>query len=131
YSPEYFPDRFSSPWGPGLDYREPHMRRYITDNARMWLSEYRFDGLRLDATQAMADDSPTHILSELAAEIHALGRELGMQHLMIAEDYRNMPGLVTETRLDGIWTDDFHHVVRVTLTGETDGYYGPFERGAA
>ncbi|WP_424949321.1 malto-oligosyltrehalose trehalohydrolase [Deinococcus sp.] len=131
YSPEYFTDRFQSPWGTGLDYREPHMRRYITENARMWLSEYRFDGLRLDATQAMADDSPVHILQELAREVHALGRELGVRHLMLAEDYRNMPGLVTEVGLDGIWVDDFHHVVRVTLTGETDGYYGPFSGGAA
>ena len=131
YSPEYFTDRFQSPWGTGLDYREPHMRRLITENARMWLSEYRFDGLRLDATQAMSDDSPTHILNELAAEVHTLGSELGIKHLMLAEDYRNTPGLVTETGLDGIWVDDFHHVVRVTLTGETDGYYGPFERGAS
>ena len=130
YSPEYFTDRFKSAWGAGLDYREPHMRRLITENARMWLSEYRFDGLRLDATQAMSDDSPTHILSELASEVHSLGAELGVKHLLLAEDYRNTPGLVTETGLDGIWVDDFHHVVRVTLTGETDGYYGPFERGA-
>jgi maltooligosyltrehalose trehalohydrolase len=131
YSPEYFTERFQSPWGAGLDYREPHMRRFITENARMWLSEYRLDGLRLDATQAMADDSPTHILTELAAEVHSLGAELGIRHLMLAEDYRNLPGLVTESRLDGIWVDDFHHVVRVSLTNETDGYYGPFERGAA
>ena len=131
YSPTYFTDRFQSAWGAGLDYHEPHMRRLITENARMWLSEYRFDGLRLDATQAMSDDSPTHILHELAAEVHALGAELGVKHLMLAEDYRNMPGLVTETGLDGIWVDDFHHVLRVTLTGESDGYYGPFERGAA
>ncbi len=131
YSPDYFTDRFQSPWGTGLDYREPHMRRLITENARMWLSEYRFDGLRLDATQAMSDDSPTHILSELADEVHSLGAELGIKHLMLAEDYRNTPGLVTETGLDGIWVDDFHHVVRVTLTGETDGYYSPFERGAS
>ncbi len=131
YSPEYFTDRFKSPWGTGLDYREPHMRRLITENARMWLQEYRFDGLRLDATQAMSDDSPTHILSELAAEIHDLGHELGIKHLMLAEDYRNQPGLVTEEGLDGIWVDDFHHVVRVTLTRETDGYYGPFTGGAA
>lgn len=131
YSPEYFTDRFQSAWGAGLDYREPHMRRLITENARMWLTDYRFDGLRLDATQAMSDDSPTHILAELAGEIHALGADLGVRHLLLAEDYRNMPGLVTETGLDGIWVDDFHHVVRVTLTGETDGYYGPFGRGAA
>ncbi|MFC4452995.1 malto-oligosyltrehalose trehalohydrolase [Deinococcus sonorensis] len=127
YSPEYFTDRFHTPWGNGLDYHEEHMRRLITLNARMWLTEYRFDGLRLDATQEIQDDSERHILRELADAVHALGGH----HLMVAEDYRNLPELVTEMHLDAIWVDDFHHTVRVTLTGETDGYYGPFERGAA
>ncbi|MGI8746783.1 MAG: malto-oligosyltrehalose trehalohydrolase [Deinococcus sp.] len=127
YSPGYFTDRFHTPWGKGLDYREPHMRRMIVGNARMWLSEYHFDGLRLDATHEMQDDSPTHILAELAAEVRALGG----RHLLLAEDHRNFPELVTRDGLDGIWVDDFHHSVRVTLTGERDGYYAGFRGGAA
>ncbi|MFC4637428.1 malto-oligosyltrehalose trehalohydrolase [Deinococcus hohokamensis] len=127
YAPSYFTDRFSTAWGEGLDYAEPHMRRLITGNARMWLRDYHFDGLRLDATQSMQDDSPVHILRELAGEVHALGGT----HLLLAEDYRNLPELVTEDRLDGIWVDDFHHEVRVTLTGERDGYYRAFQGGAA
>ncbi|WP_216318689.1 malto-oligosyltrehalose trehalohydrolase [Deinococcus aestuarii] len=127
YSPGYFTERFHTPWGAGLDYAEPHMRRLITDNARMWLRDYRLDGLRLDATQAMQDDSPTHILRELADRVHALGGT----HLLLAEDYRNLPELVTETHLDGMWVDDFHHVLRVTLTGDRDGYYRYYEGGAA
>ncbi|MFC0619715.1 malto-oligosyltrehalose trehalohydrolase [Deinococcus budaensis] len=127
YSPEYFTARFHTPWGAGLDYAEPHMRRLITGNARMWLRDYRFDGLRLDATQEMQDDSPVHILRELADEVHALGG----RHLLIAEDYRNRPDLVTDFHLDGLWVDDFHHEMRVTLTGDRDGYYAPFQGGAA
>jgi len=127
YSPGYFTGRFHTPWGAGLDYAEPHLRRLITDNARMWLRDYRFDGLRLDATNAIQDDSPTHILRELADEVHALGGT----HLLIAEDHRNLPRLITEGGLDGLWVDDFHHEVRVTLTGEREGYYAPFRGGAA
>ncbi len=127
YSAEYFTDRYHTPWGAGLDYKERHMRRLITENARMWLSDYHFDGLRLDATQSMQDDSEIHILQELASAIH----ELGGQHLMFAEDYRNLPMLVTEYHLDGIWVDDFHHQMRVTLTGDQDGYYAAFSGGAA
>nr|WP_231557355.1 malto-oligosyltrehalose trehalohydrolase [Deinococcus sp. YIM 77859] len=127
YSPRYFTERFHTPWGAGLDYAEPHMRRLITENARMWLRDYRFDGLRLDATQEMQDDSPVHILRELADEVHALGGT----HLLLAEDYRNLPELVTEYHLDGMWVDDFHHEVRVTLTGDRDGYYAAFQGGAA
>ncbi|SMB91276.1 malto-oligosyltrehalose trehalohydrolase [Deinococcus hopiensis] len=127
YSPSYFTGRFHTPWGAGLDYAEPHMRRLITENARMWLRDYRFDGLRLDATAEMQDDSPVHILRELAQEVHALGGH----HLLVAEDHRNLPRLVTEDGLDGLWVDDFHHEVRVTLTGEREGYYAPFMGGAA
>ncbi|WP_291423507.1 malto-oligosyltrehalose trehalohydrolase [Deinococcus sp.] len=127
YSPQYFTDRFSSAWGASLDYAEPHMRRFVTGNARMWLRDYRLDGLRLDATQAMQDDSETHILAELAQEVHRLNGT----HLLLAEDYRNLPELVTQHKLDGIWIDDFHHEVRVTLTADQDGYYAPYQGGAA
>ncbi|GAA5448854.1 malto-oligosyltrehalose trehalohydrolase [Deinococcus depolymerans] len=127
YSPSYFTDRFHTAWGQGLDYAEEHMRRYITGNARLWLQEYRIDGLRLDATAAMQDDSELHILRELAREVHALGG----RHVLLAEDHRNEPSLVTDDGLDGIWVDDFHHEVRVTLTGEQEGYYGGFRGGAA
>lgn len=127
YSPSYFTERFHTPWGAGLDYAEPHMRRLITGSARMWLRDYRLDGLRLDATQEMQDDSPVHILRELADEVHALGGT----HLLLAEDYRNLPALVTDYHLDGMWVDDFHHEVRVTLTGDRDGYYAAFQGGAA
>lgn len=127
YAPTYFTDRFSSDWGAGVDYAEPHMRRYITGNARMWLRDYHFDGLRLDATQAMQDDSPVHILRELANEVH----KLRGTHLLLAEDSRNLPELITADKLDGIWADDFHHEMRVTLTAEQDGYYRPFRGGAA
>ncbi|GHF47656.1 maltooligosyltrehalose trehalohydrolase [Deinococcus metalli] len=127
YSPAYFTDRFQSAWGEGLDYAEPHMRRLITGSARMWLRDYGFDGLRLDATPAMQDDSELHILGELAQDVH----QLGGTHLLLAEDHRNDPMLLTEYGLDGIWADDFHHEVRVTLTREHEGYYRGFEGGAA
>ncbi|PNY80486.1 malto-oligosyltrehalose trehalohydrolase [Deinococcus koreensis] len=126
YAPDYFTDRFHSAWGMGLDYAEGHMRRLITGNARMWLRDYRFDGLRLDATASMPDDSPVHILQELAQEVHMLGGT----HLLLAEDHRNLPELVTDYGLDGIWVDDFHHEVRVTLTDEHEGYYGGFQGSA-
>ncbi len=127
YSTGYFTDRFHTPWGGGLDYREPHMRRLVIENALMWLTEYRFDGLRLDATQEIHDDSEVHVLRELASRIHALDGE----HLLIAEDYLNRPPLILEDRLDAVWVDDFHHTVRTSLTDERDGYYAPFERGAS
>ena len=48
------------------------MRRYIIDNALMWLTDYHVDGLRLDAVHALHDTRATHILEELAIEVAAL-----------------------------------------------------------
>lgn len=127
YSPEYFTSEFRNAWGDAPNYARPAMRRYVLDNARYWLGEFRFDGLRLDATHAITDPNqgPRHILAELADEVAARfpGR------LLIAEDDRNEARLVREVGLDALWADDFHHAVRVSLTHERDGYYAAYEPG--
>jgi maltooligosyltrehalose trehalohydrolase len=125
YSPEYFTHDVRNAWGDAPNYAHPAMRRYVLDNARYWLREFRFDGLRLDATHAITDPSPRHILRELADEVERLfpGR------LLIAEDDRNEARLVREMGLDALWADDFHHAVRVSLTHERDGYYAAYEPG--
>jgi maltooligosyltrehalose trehalohydrolase len=127
YSPRYFTSEFPTPWGDAPHFANGAMRRYVLDNARYWLTEFRFDGLRLDATHALVDPSPKHLLRELA-EVAA---ELTPRRLLIAEDERNEPSLVTESGLDALWADDFHHQVRVTLTHERDGYYAAYRPGAA
>ena len=40
-----------TPWGPRPDFGRPEVRTYIHDNAMHWLDQFRFDGLRLDATK--------------------------------------------------------------------------------
>ena len=123
YAPEYFLEDEASPWGVAPDFAQPMMQGYVLDNARMWFDEYGFDGLRLDATHTLVDRGPVQVLREL--------RELGASYtpgkVLIAEDERNEPGLVTELGLDAVWADDFHHQVRVLLTGERDGYYAAYQ----
>lgn len=123
FSPDYFAPAVQTVWGAAPDFAHPPMRRLVVDNARTWLEEFRFDGLRLDATHAIVDPSPRHILRELA--------ELVPGKLIIAEDERNDPRLVREQRLTAVWADDFHHALHATLTGERDGYYAAYEPGAA
>jgi maltooligosyltrehalose trehalohydrolase len=123
YSPSYFQEDVHSPWGQSPNFNEPAMRELVLENARYWLEEFAFDGLRLDATHSIADHSTQHILSELAK----LARGLSPRRLLIAEDERNLADLVTKVGLDAIWADDFHHQLRVTLTGERFGYYGAYE----
>jgi maltooligosyltrehalose trehalohydrolase len=127
YDARYFTRDAASPWGDAPNYAFPAMRRYAIDNALYWLEEFRFDGLRLDATHTIVDHSPTHVLAELAEEVAVLRPK----RLLVAEDERNEPALVTRAGLDALWADDFHHATRVTLTGERDGYYGAYEPGAA
>ena len=127
YSARYFTRETPTAWGDAPDFSGPALRRYVLDNARYWLDEFRFDGLRLDATHSIFDASPEHVLHELA---HLLGTRTPKPWLA-AEDERNAPELVREHGLDAIWADDFHHQVHVTLTGERDGYYGAYTPGAA
>ena len=127
YSPEYFTPHHRTAWGDAPDYGEPHLRRLVLQNARYWLGEFDFDGLRLDATHAILDDSPTHILAELAS----VGAAFSPKRTIIAEDERNDPGLVARDHLDALWADDFHHEVHVLLTGERDGYYAAYTPSVA
>ena len=125
----------SNTWGGLINLDGPdsaEVRRYLLDNVRMWFSDYRVDGLRLDAVHALADSSPVHLLEEMAIEVAALSAHQRRPLSLIAESDLNDPLLITprEARgygLDAQWSDDFHHAVHVALTGETSGYYADFE----
>jgi len=137
FSPYYFTDRHKTPWGDAINVDGPGarpVRDFFISNALHWAYEYHLDGLRLDATHAILDDSPTHLLAELAATVRAsLGPE--RHFVLIAEDERNEPGLARRGEggwgLDGVWADDFHHQVHVALTGEQDGYYANYSGSSA
>lgn len=125
YSPGYLTAEGVALWGDAPDCGRDPMRSLVLDNARYWLEEFRFDGLRIDAAHAIVDASPRHVLRDLVA----MARALPTGRTLIAEDDRNDPDLVAVTGLDGLWADDFHHAVRVTLTRERDGYYAAYEPG--
>jgi maltooligosyltrehalose trehalohydrolase len=131
FSPFMHNESHSTPWGGAINLDGPNsgpVRAYFIENALHWLSEYHFDGLRLDATHALCDKSPRHFLAELAAQAHALP---GPRRLIIAEDDRNLAMLIRREDeggmgLDGVWADDFHHQVRRKLAGDSDGYFSDF-----
>ncbi|MBC8162592.1 MAG: malto-oligosyltrehalose trehalohydrolase [Roseiflexaceae bacterium] len=146
FSQHYFTDHHTTPWGDALNFDDlgsQHVRAFFIGNASYWAHEYHLDGLRLDATHAIKDDSQPHILAELAASVRA-SLPAGRQFLLIAEDERNEPMLVRPAvgtvgahrdvplpsqpgyGLDAIWADDFHHQLRVALTGEREAYYADY-----
>ncbi len=138
YLPEFGPylsETAGNTWGSSPNLDGPHsdpVRRYILDNALMWLGDYHVDGLRLDAVHALHDTSAIHLLEQLSIEVGVLSAEIGRPLTLIAESDLNDPRLVTPREangygLDAQWSDDFHHAVHVALTGETTGYYADFE----
>jgi maltooligosyltrehalose trehalohydrolase len=120
----YFTDRHHTPWGEAIDYAQRGVREYFIENALFWVREYHVDGLRLDAVQTIYDDSPRHILAEIAENVHAL--ELGREIVVIAESDENDSKLIREYGLDAFWSDDLHHAIHALLTGERNGYYQDF-----
>jgi maltooligosyltrehalose trehalohydrolase len=130
----YFTAHHTTPWGDAINYDDQGcelVRRHFVENALYWVREYHIDGLRLDAVQTIKDDSPRHIVSEIAEEVHALGRELGRTVCMMAETDENERRYVLPSNdrgygLDGVWSDDFHHAMHTLLTRENKGYYQDF-----
>jgi maltooligosyltrehalose trehalohydrolase len=130
----YFSDRHQTGWGAGFNFdghASDEVRRFVLDNALMWLRDYHLDGLRLDAVHAIADESRLHVLEQLATEVDALSSELRRATFVIAESDLNDPRYVRSRDaggfgLDAAWSDDWHHALHTALTGERTGYYEDF-----
>lgn len=132
FSRYYASDRHKSEWGDAINFDGPNaaaVREFVLTNVRYWVEEFHFDGLRIDATQALYDDSSEHILGEIVrtAREAALNRAV----LVLGE---NEPQQVRMVRpqsdgghgLDALWNDDFHHSVMVRLTGRREAYYSDY-----
>jgi maltooligosyltrehalose trehalohydrolase len=130
----YFTDRYRTPWGDAVNFDDrgsDEVRRFVIDDACMWLRDYHVDGLRLDAVHAIVDTSATHILEALSAEVAKLGAASGRDLVLIAESDLNDPRLIRSPSvggygLDAQWSDDFHHALHAVLTGDRAGYYADF-----
>ncbi len=130
----YFSDLHHTPWGEAVNLdgsQSAEVRRFFIDNALMWLRDYHFDGLRLDAVHELIDTSAVHFLEQLGTEVEQLEADLGRTLVLIAESDLNDPRVVQPREVGGYgmtaqWSDDFHHALHVTLTGEHQGYYSDF-----
>jgi len=110
FSPEYFTERHKTEWGDGINFDGRHsapVREFFLSNARYWVEEFHFDGLRLDATQSIKDDSDEHILTALTREVRAAA--VGRETFIIGENEPQDARMIRGYGLDGLWNDDFHH----------------------
>ena len=118
----FFTDRHSTFWGDAIDYRVAGVREWAIQNAELWVRDYHVDGLRLDATHAVFDESKPHVLAELAGRVH----RLEPRPLVIAEMETGDLRPIEEWGHDAQWADEFHHELHVLLTDEREGYYADY-----
>ncbi len=126
----YFTDRYGTFWGKAMNYDDAGsdpVREWVLQSATGWIEDFHVDGLRLDAIHAVYDQSARSILAELADRVHALRPRA----LVIAESGLNDPKVIRPAGQGGYghdaqWADDFHHALRVLLTGDREGYYAEF-----
>jgi malto-oligosyltrehalose trehalohydrolase len=134
YAPDFFTERHRTPWGAAINFDSRAartVRDFFIHNALYWLEEFHLDGLRLDAVHAITDDSSPDILQELAEAVRRGPGAARHVHLVLENDRnaaryleRNPAGL--PRWYDAQWNDDFHHLLHVLTTGDTDGYYADF-----
>ena len=130
YAPQFFNPAHQTPWGSAINFDGEHartVRDFFVHNALYWLEEFHFDGLRMDAVHAIADDSPRHIVTEIAEAIAAgPGRKRHIHQVL--ENDANQAGYLerTGTHVAAQWNDDSHHAWHVITSGESDGYYGDY-----
>lgn len=129
FSPHYTSERYRNEWGDAINFDGPHsgpVREFFLANAACWISEFHFDGLRIDATQCLYDASPVHITAEIVRHARAaagarslyLAAENEPQHAALAR-----PAAAGGFGLDALWNDDFHHSATVAATGACEAYY--------
>ena len=148
--PKLFSARHQTDWGQALNFDGPGsepLRHFFIDNAAYWIREFHFDGLRLDATQNIYDESERHLLAEIGAAVRAAAAP--RQVVLVAEnepqDTRLIrplgeaagsgsgprdPSVKDSTQagygLDALWNDDYHHSATVALTGRHEAYYADY-----
>jgi maltooligosyltrehalose trehalohydrolase len=131
FAPTYFTDRYKTEWGEAINFDGPDagpVREFFAANAAYWIDEFHLDGLRLDATQNVYDDTAPdkHILTEIGRRVRQAAR--GRRAIVVSENEPQCPELCRPVKaggygLDAVWNDDFHHSAMVALTGRNEAYY--------
>jgi 1,4-alpha-glucan branching enzyme len=130
----YNDSRSQTPWGDTRpNYGLVDVRNFLIDNARMWLREYRMDGLRWDGTSFIRNiygnnADPAHDIPEGWTLMQHITWETNQNpwKLHIAEDLRNNDWIVCDHGSGGAgfhaqWDSEFVNPVRTAIISPYDG----------
>ncbi len=134
YAPQFFNARHKTPWGSAINFDgedSRSVRAFFIHNALYWLEEFHFDGLRIDAVHAIADDSRPDLIDELTSTVRRRFGDDRHVHLVLENDRNEATRLVRTSSgparyATAQWNDDFHHALHALVTGERDGYYADY-----
>ena len=123
--------RSHTPWGETRpNYGCGAVRQFISDNAFMWLGEYRVDGLRYDCTQFIrsVDGAPENDLPEGWSLLQWLNEQISREYpgrITIAEDLQNNHWLTRSVGAGGAgfgsqWDGNFVHPIRQAVITPLD-----------
>ena len=129
YSSDYVTKKHKTDWGDAINFDGPNsgpVRQLVEANAFYWIDEFHLDGLRLDATQDIYDDTADHILASITASVRSAAGT--RRSIVVGENEPQDVRLIRPVEeggfgLDGLWNDDFHHTTLVALTGRNEAYY--------
>lgn len=130
----YFTQKYNTPWGNAINFDDEYsdaVRQYFIENVLLWFRDFHIDALRMDAVHAIKDFSPKHLLREIKQYVNQLSAETGRKHHLIVEldlnDTRFINPLEKEGfGMDAQWINEFHHALRVTVSGDKTSYYSDF-----
>jgi maltooligosyltrehalose trehalohydrolase len=131
FAPHYFGEA-ATEWGRAMNFDGPGsapVREFYLANAHYWIDEYHFDGLRLDATQAIVDRSTPHILTEI---VEAVRDAAAPRTTWVVCEHEPQHSEMVRSPADGgvgldaVWNDDFHHSAEVALTGRREAYFSDY-----
>jgi maltooligosyltrehalose trehalohydrolase len=133
YSGDYVTQKHKTDWGDSINYDGPNsgpVRDFVESNASYWIDEFHLDGLRLDATQDIYDDTADHILAVITAAVRSAAGD--RKTIVVGENEPQDVRLIRPIEeggfgLDGLWNDDFHHTTLVALTGRNEAYYTDYQ----
>jgi maltooligosyltrehalose trehalohydrolase len=134
FSTDYFTDKYTNDWGRAVNFEGPEpARQLFVQNASYWIEEFHFDGLRLDATQDIKDDSPRHVMADMIASARTTAGRRAIY--IIAENEPQETMIVRPPEqggygADALWNDDAHHTSVVALVGRREAYYRDYQGSA-